>query len=410
MPENRAGTEREQVPEPHPGVVPQTARRSRSRKAQTTDTTPVVVAEAMTSTKKEEPMTTTTPTAAELSRLALAEAEATRTEALALADERKTAAEDLRTFLTSGQASLSELDAYADQWSRAQAAEQMATLLAEGADASVKRATAGLINDDTTVADLFADVVTEVYGGRLPVRVVTVPTDVKPNDNGDPVLFILQQKAGTNSAGILSATLELTFYRPPLFAPLDGTKIEEACRERNYAVEVGMWSTIDHGERCEDPARVKVARIFPTVPTLAHAPGDGTVSGYVNVVRNSLRNAVTHYGEREGVRLMGEPVEGAATAETVSHRVVSQSQNKGDHRLTIEAVYKVRPDSMLLGAPIGGMLKEAVNKEVGTMAEGLGRIVAVDHLAVDVPDLSRRFGDGDPFVVTAHIGVMYRLG
>jgi hypothetical protein len=258
MPENRAGTEREQVPEQHPGVVPQTPRRSRNLKTQTTKTTPAAATKTA-STKKEEPMTTTTPTDAELSRLALAEAEATRTEALALADDRQTGAEELRTYLTSGQASLSELNTYVDQWSRALAAEQVAALLAEGAEASVKRATAALINDDTTVADLFADVVTGVYGGRLPVRVVTVPTDVKPNDNGDPVLFIVQKKAGTNRAGILSANLELTFYRPPLFAPLDGAKIEQACRERNYAVEVGMWSTIDHdsdhGEYCEDPAR-----------------------------------------------------------------------------------------------------------------------------------------------------------
>ncbi|WP_097182579.1 hypothetical protein [Blastococcus haudaquaticus] len=65
---------------------------------------------------------------------------------------------------------------------------------------------------------------------------------------------------------------------------------------------------------------------------------------------------------------------------------------------------------MLLGQPGGAMLEEAVNRQVGNMAEGLGRVGAVVHLAVDVPDLGRRLGGGDLFTVTAHVGLMYRIG
>jgi hypothetical protein len=132
---------------------------------------------------------------------------------------------------------------------------------------------------------------------------------------------------------------------------------------------------------------------------------------YVNLVRNHLRSAVSYIGQRDEVLLMHEPVEGRAHAETVSHNITFQSKDKdGNNRVAVEATYKVQPDSMLLGRPVAALIREAVNKEVGNMAEGLGRIVAIDHLAVDTPDLARRFGDAEPFVVTAHVGIMFRTG
>jgi hypothetical protein len=412
MPRNRAEPEGKQVPEQHPGVVPETPSRGRSRRAATKNTTPAA-AKTTASMKKEEPMTTTTPTPAELSRLALAEAEATRTETLALTDERQAAAEELRTYLTSGQASLPDLDTYVDQWSRALAAEQVAALLADGAEASVKRATAELINDDTAAADLFADVLREdVFHGHLPIKVVTVATEVKPEDNGGPVLYIVQPKAAKNDAGILSTNLEVTFYRPPLFAPLDATAIEEACRERNYHVEVGLWSSIDRGAFHEDPARIKVSRIFPTVPVLSREGGDVEIEMYANAVRNDLRNAVTYYGQRAGVRLAGEAPEGRADAGMVSCGIVSRALAESrDTRVTVETVHKVSPDALLVGQPVAEMLREAISMQVGKMADNIGRVVSIDHLDVQVPDLLRsRYAEAEPFTVTAHFGIMYRIG
>ncbi|WP_139177271.1 hypothetical protein [Geodermatophilus siccatus] len=289
----------------------------------------------------------------------------------------------------------------------------MAALLVEGCAATVKRAERGLINDDTTAADLFATVLAEdVFGGHLPIKVVTVRTEVKPDANGGPVLYIVQPKAAKNDAGILSTNLELTFYRPPLFAPLDAHAIQEACRERNYSVDVGLWSSVDRGGFYEDPARVKVSRIFPTVPILSHEAGDVEVELYANAVRNHLRNAVTYYGEREGIRLAGEAPEGRANAETVSHRVVSRTNAKGgDVRVTVETVHTVRPDVLLMGQPVAEMMREAIRQQVGTMANNIGRVVSIDPVDVKVPGLpSSRYADTRPFEVTAHFGIMYRIG
>ncbi|MCZ2837090.1 hypothetical protein [Modestobacter sp. VKM Ac-2985] len=355
-------------------------------------------------------MTTTIPTPAELSRLALAEAQSTHAEALTLHDQHQTAVEELRAFLTSGRASLSDFDSHQSRWRDIHAAQDVAALLVTGCENYVKRAERGLINDDTTVADLFADVLADVYGGELLVRVVTVKADVRPNDDGSPVLFIVQEKAGENRAGILSAKLFLTYYRGALHAPLNAEAIQEACRARNYSVQIDPWPSQKHGPHYEDPTAVNVTRAFMAVPTLDAEPTDGQVSRYANVVRNVLRNAVTFYGERDGVRLMYEPIEGAAESETVSYRVLTNSQGKGDRRMTVEVVCKVWPDKLLMGQPVAEMMKEAVRKQVGNMADDLGRVAAIDHLAVDVPDLGRRFGNADPFVVTAHLGLMYRIG
>ncbi len=426
------------MPEPHPGRIEGTTSKGQDRKASTSevqDMTPTsdrndtdsndtaVPAEATATrntgqsknrtTREEVPMstkTTSTPTAAELSRLALAQARDILTDAERAAESHQADAEELDLHLTSGQADAAGLDSYVTRWQYAQAAAAVTAKLVEGAQANVKRAEHALINDDVVVADLFAEVVSEVYGGRLPIRVVTVASQVKPNENGDPVLFIVQPRAGQNNAGILRANLELTFFRPPLFAELDGRKIEEACRERGYAVEVGMWSSIDHGAFYEDPARVRVARIYSSVPTLSQAPENGEVSLFVGAVRNRLRYAISYFGEREEVHLMYEPVEGRARVEVVSYSVISQIKHQGDNRLTVEAVYSVHPDSMLIGEPVAAMMEEAIRKEVGNMADGLGRVVSIDHIKVDVPDLARRFGDAEPFVVTAHFGILYRLG
>jgi hypothetical protein len=202
-----------------------------------------------------------------------------------------------------------------------------------------------------------------------------------------------------------------TLHEPwALHAPLNADAIQKACRARNYSVQIDPWPSQKYGTYFEDPTAVNVTRAFMAVPTLDAEPTDGQVSLYANVVRNVLRNAVTYSGERDGVRLSYEPVEGAAKSEGMSYKVLAHSRGKGDRRMTVEIVCKVWPDKMLMGQPVVEMMKEAVRKQVGNMADDLGRVAAIDHLSVDAPDLARRFADPDPFTVTAHFGITYRIG
>lgn len=407
------------MPEAHPGVVKKATTGTRTSKAKPHNDPAVAIKTTATTnaqkgtTSEEVPMTTT-PTAAELSRLALAEAKTTQADAVILRNDRQTAAEALRTYLTSGQASLADVDTYSEQFARTLAAEQVAALLVEGCEGNVKRAERALINDETAVADLIRDVLNDdIYRGQVPIKVVTVADDVvKPTDENDPVFYIVQKRASANDAGILSATLMLHYFRPPLYAAFDGDKLDEACRARNYVVNVGMWASNDDGDYVEDVAEVKVKRAFPTVPTLAHEAGETEGVLYANAVRNALRNAVSYYGQRAEVHLSGEPVEGRADATTTSHRIVSHKKPRdGNNRLVIETVHAVRPDAMLVGQPVAEMMREAVRKQVGTMADHMGRVVSIDHLDVSIPEVPKsRYADPEPFTVTAHFGIMYRIG
>jgi hypothetical protein len=408
------------LPESHPGVAQKATTGTRTRRT-TTENNPVAAKKATATThaqkgttSEEVPMTTTNPTAAELSRLALAEAKTTHAEALALRGDRETAAEELRAFLASGQATPADLDAYVPQYRTTLDAVEVAALLAQGCEGNVKRADRALINDDTAVADLIRDVLNDdIYRGQVPIKVVTVPGDVvKPTGENDPVFYIVQKRASANDAGILSATLMLHYFRPPLYAAFDGDKLDEACRERNYVVNVGMWASNDDGNYVEDVAEVKVKRAFPTVPTLSREAGETEIVLYANAVRNALRNAMTYYGQRAEVHLSGEPVEGRANATMVSHRIVSHKKARdGNSRLTIETVHAVRPDAMLVGQPIAEMMREAIRKQLGTMADNVGRVVSIDHLDVKTPDVPKsRYADPEPFTVTAHFGIMYRIG
>jgi hypothetical protein len=250
LPGNGQALRKEAMPEPHPGAINTTPASARNRKtkpnnSQTNNTTDNHSADAETTTEtptgqvtSEEPtMTTTTkpaePTAAELSRRALAQEKATHAQALTLNDQCQTATEELSAFLASGQASLSDFANHKGRWLDVHAAQDVAALLVTGCENNVKRAERALINDDTTVAELFANVLADVYGGELLVQVVTIKADTKPNDDGSPVLFIVQEKAGVNKAGILSAKLFLTYYR--------GALHQGSCKVVGRGAELRVW-------------------------------------------------------------------------------------------------------------------------------------------------------------------------
>ncbi|MGY1914047.1 hypothetical protein [Blastococcus sp. SYSU DS0973] len=291
-------------------------------------------------------------------------------------------------------------------------AVDVAAFLVEGSEANVKRAERGLINDDTAVADLIRDVLNDdLFSGQLPIKVVTVPADVvKPDVIGSPVLYVVQQRPSKNSDGALSANLMVHYCRPSLYAPLDGEKLAEACRERHYGVHVGAWSSVDHGDYVEDPFEVRVMRAIPRVPVLAVEPSDVDMQMYANVVRNRLLHAVSYFGEGEGIRLMGEPTEGRAQVNIVSHRVVSHSPGRGNRRMTVEMVHAVHPDAMWVGAPVAEMVRGAIHQEVGNIAASVGRVVAIDDVKVKVTEMpSNRYADPEPYIVTAQFGVTYRL-
>ena len=392
--------------EPHPGTIPPpttstTEKKPNSKARKTTPQTP-------TNDTGEMNMTTTEPTPAELSRLALADAQVAVTVAQAEHEQRQTAAEDFRSRLTSGKTKGTDLDTLVTEWLHTTAAEEVAAQLVKGAENAVQRAERALINDDTSMADVLADVLRELYAGHLPVHVVTLAADVKPNDNGDPVLYVVQEKSATNNGGILSGSLALTYFRRKMHTVLDVQDIEAACRTHGYGMDFRMGYSTDHGTYFQDKASVSVERAWLPVPVLDREPDDVDFDRFATVVWNTLRNAVTpsHRGPR--LYATGEESDGRAYAQPVSRTVVDRSSNGSERRVTLEVVSKVWRDVEGTGAPVA-LLREAVAGMVGTMTDDIGRIASVEDCQVATPDFREHFSDTKPFVVTAHFTLTYRI-
>jgi len=64
---------------------------------------------------------------------------------------------------------------------------------------------------------------------------------------------------------------------------------------------------------------------------------------------------------------------------------------------------------MLDNAPVP-LMRESVDREVGNMAGNVGRVMAVHHLAVMVPNLLVMYAEPGPIVVTVYPTMVYRIG
>jgi hypothetical protein len=102
----------------------------------------------------------------------------------------------------------------------------------------------------------------------------------------------------------------------------------------------------------------------------------------------------------------------------VTTRVLSRTPSKVDQpvvtfatkdvrRIVIEVECRVWPDVLIESAP-GKLLREAIDAQVGTMTEAVGRVVAIDHFDVRVPMLGH-FSDGEPYIVTAHAAQTFQV-
>ena len=97
-----------------------------------------------------------------------------------------------------------------------------------------------------------------------------------------------------------------------------------------------------------------------------------------------------------------------ASAELVSVRAVSTTTaDDGSVRLTIETTSKVKPGAGLPVALANERLRQAVARQAGRVADGLGRVVATDVVAVEMPDPAKLAGR--PWTVTARFVVTHRL-
>jgi hypothetical protein len=351
---------------------------------------------------KTNPKTTKTLTAAELSRQALADAQAQVAIRRDQHTKAVTAAEELVTRLTSGD----DTPTSAELGNSHNEVERAGYLLT-AAETQVKRAERALINDDLTLAELMADVLADVFDGEVPVKVTGVPGEAQPNPDGSAVVFIVQPKAATKRGGIVSGLLDVVFYRPRRFAPLNGHEVETKSRARGFEVQPNQVSEAPAGDGRRDDLRLTVNRAFLPVPELSQAPTDAAVHEFGRDVNGELMQAVVTGQER--VTYMNQHTPGKASADLVSHRLVSSlPMDNGTVRVTIETTSKVKPESGLPAHFANERLRQAIGRHVEQVAPGVGRIVSAQAVAVEMPDPAGP-RSAQPWEVTARFDLTYRL-
>jgi hypothetical protein len=239
----------------------------------------------------------------------------------------------------------------------------------------------------------------------VPVQVATTRAELIRT--GEPVAYVLQEKAGTDRGGILSGELRLTYHRSPLLAPLDTAKVAQVASARGYVVEVFGTSTNRHGTDHEDTAHLRVRKAFAATPVLATAPDADTVRYFAQGLPGALSGIVRATGPNASVRLMGEPPASNARGELVSHRIVSSEHDGDEQRLTVEVVTRVTPSPALRTNPYP-LIQSAVAQYKGNVEAGLGRIVEVGEAVINAPDRVVP-GYRQPHTVTTRFVFAYQL-
>lgn len=343
----------------------------------------------------------TTPTAAELSRIALDEARSKLATWQELHEQAETAAAELLSRLAGGDETPTGLDL-----ATADAEAKRAAVLMQAGESLVKRAERALINDDTALAEVFADVLAEAFAGLVPVQIVTIPAEVKASPRGEPALFVLQDKPGSNNGGTLSGELVVTYYRNTLLAPLNAREVEELCRARGYAVEVRPRSSGRVGDHYEDSASFRVFSASPPVPVLAATPDAAAVRYFAQGANGALADAVRVPSDRP--KVTGEPQTVESSSELTGYRVVSSEPGtNGEVRLTVETTSRVLPSPKLKTGYAHERLRRAITDRVGFAEVGTGRVVAAEPVSVEVPEPTP--GIRKAWTVKGRYVVAYRL-
>ncbi|SFP61408.1 hypothetical protein SAMN05660464_3691 [Geodermatophilus dictyosporus] len=347
--------------------------------------------------------TRTTPTAAELSRMAVAEARELYAMRRAAKQQAEEAAEELVVRLAMGDETPTAVDL-----SQAEHEVKRAGLLVQAAETKVKRAERAQINDDTQLAELLRSVLADLYGKAVPIVVTGVPAEAMADLSGQPVLYIVQPKPTTTAGGVLSGLLDIVLYRPFLYAPLDAGRVDESCRTLGFAVQTHQLSTSTTGDLHRDDLRLTVNRAFHPVPVLAAEPTDETVREFALTLNGDLLASVTTASPRPTIT--GQPVPGRASSLLRDARVTSTVPGEGGTvRVTVTTSHEVTRSAGLPEHYANLRLRAAVAALDGRVADGVGRVVAAEAVAIDMGNPARPDAARMPWNVTTRFVLEHRL-
>jgi hypothetical protein len=269
----------------------------------------------------------------------------------------------------------------------AQAQVTRARRLHEAASAEVRRATAALVNDDTTIADEVASALTAL--GLLDGYAITATAEnpSMPAKIGRPTLYVVQTAAPERDvvSGRVSSPVEIVLHRPTWGMPLDVDDLPDRLADRQVWIDTHGTSSHEVGDLREDRARLTVRGVWQAIPAIRRLNGEsrfgqmlaGLVASYCSQGR---RGEVA--SQRDGYSTGSTTAHRAAVqgkGEAEPARIVVTDEKTGQRRASVDVTITLASNTVgsgILGPEATGYLRSMI----GGCESGLGRVESVEFL------------------------------
>jgi hypothetical protein len=316
----------------------------------------------------------------------LADAKSLFTQRVEEQEQAEREAESLRNRLSAGDDSVT-----AEELNRADREVERTALLAKAAKREMQRAerTKPFAPD---LAEMLAPSLSEALG--VPVHVCeTFPSEL-PDSDSLPVAYVRQPKASKHDAieGTVAGEVEVAFYRTKLHREVRTDAMEaKLAHAQAFARVDNLGEYAESGDVVSDRVHVEVGSAFLAEPALGE-PQSWRVGRFAQTVASEAAQDRFLSRTEAGVRTDGSG-DASALLSSIrgyvdSHRLANVQEANGKRTTEVEVSFTVGAVGPRAGDWTGEALtsqaREAVEKQAGRAAAGLGRIESATVTSIDM--------------------------
>jgi hypothetical protein len=295
-------------------------------------------------------------------------------------------AESLRDRLSAGDDSVS-----ADELSRADREVERTALLAKAAKRQMATAERRQ-SFEPDLAQMLAPTLSEALG--VPVHVCEKLPSELPDSDSLPVAYVRQPKASQRDVieGTVAGAVEVAFYRTKLHreARVDGIEAKLA-QAQTFARVDSLGEYVESGDVVSDRVKIDVRSAFLSEPVLGE-PQAWRVNRFAQTVAAEAAQDRFLSRAEAGVRMGGSGDASALLASirgyVEGYRLVNVHEGSGKRTTEVEVTFGVRAVGPRAGDWTGEALtsqaREAVEKQAGRAAAGLGRVESATVASIDM--------------------------
>jgi hypothetical protein len=317
---------------------------------------------------------------------ALADAKALYSQRVEEQERAEREAESLRDRLSAGDDSVT-----ADELNRADREVERTALLAKAAKREMQRAerTKAFTPD---LAEMLAPSLSDALG--VPVHVCERFPSELPDSDSLPVAYVRQPKASQRDVheGTVAGEVEVAFYRTKLHREVRTEGLEAKLAQAQTLARVdSLGEYVESGDVVSDRVHVEVRSCFLAEPVLGE-PQSWRVNRFAQTVAAEAAQDRFLSRTEAGVRMGGSGDASALLASirgyVESHRLVNVREASGKRTTEVEVTFAVGAVGPRAGDWSGEALtsqaREAVEKQAGRAAAGLGRVESATVASIDM--------------------------